>query len=365
MDVQATHSTRARRRRLAAALRLVAGLAALVLPAWAGDFTASTAPLPPTLRDTGLYVDGSMSRVRPENLPFSPQYALWSDGAAKRRWIYLPPGTFIDAARPEAWEFPPGTRLWKEFAHARAVETRYIERLRDGSWRYAAYVWNEDGTDAVLAPEGGRTGLRAAGAPEGRYDIPAQADCRACHEGARVPVLGFGALQLSPDRDPGAVHGTAAGPADVDLRSLVARGLVRNLPASLTERPPRIAASSATARAALGYLHGNCGHCHSGTDSAPPVDLLLAQDIGDAAATDRVLRSMIGRASLYPAAGHATGARVVAPGSARASVIATRMRSRDPQVQMPPLGTRIPDDEGLSLVERWINSLEPTKETAP
>jgi len=31
-------------------------------------------------------------------------------------------------------------------------------------------------------------------------------DCRACHEGRTTPVLGFSALQLSPDRDPNAPH---------------------------------------------------------------------------------------------------------------------------------------------------------------
>ena len=67
------------------------------------------------------------------NLAFSPQYPLWSDGAAKRRWISLPPGTAIDASRPDAWEFPRGTRLWKEFSLDRPVETRFIERLPDGS----------------------------------------------------------------------------------------------------------------------------------------------------------------------------------------------------------------------------------------
>ena len=54
-----------------------------------------------------------------------------------------------------------------------------------------------------------RPGIRempAPKAPGARYTIPAQDDCRACHEGAPVPVLGFSALQLSPDRDPLAPH---------------------------------------------------------------------------------------------------------------------------------------------------------------
>ena len=48
--------------------------------------------LPQRLADTGLYVAGGTT-IRPDVLPFSPQYPLWSDGAAKRRWIWLPPGT--------------------------------------------------------------------------------------------------------------------------------------------------------------------------------------------------------------------------------------------------------------------------------
>ena len=135
-------------------------------------------------------------RVRGDNIAFAPQYPLWSDGTSKRRWIYLPPGAAIDASRVDAWEFPVGTRLWKEFGYDRRVETRYIERLADGSWRFAAYVWNKEGTDAVLAAEDGAV-LPVSAAPGGRYVVPSRNDCLACHEGPSVPVLGFSALQLS------------------------------------------------------------------------------------------------------------------------------------------------------------------------
>jgi hypothetical protein len=79
-----------------------------------GVASAADAPaLPQHLRDTGLYAD--------EVRPFSPQYPLWSDGASKRRWIQVPGGTSIDATRPDAWEFPRGTKLWKEFSHGGRV----------------------------------------------------------------------------------------------------------------------------------------------------------------------------------------------------------------------------------------------------
>ena len=43
---------------------------------------------------------------------------------------------------------------------------------------------------------------------------------------------------------------------------------------------------------------------------------------------------------------------------AQASVLPLRMRSRDPRVQMPPLGTSVPDTEAIALIERWINEIK-------
>ncbi len=115
---------------------------------------ADPAALPTSLRDTGLYSDWDHKTVASANLAYTPQYPLWSDGARKQRWIYLPPGAAIDGHDPDAWQFPVGTKLWKEFAFGRRAETRYMERT-PGGWRYATYVWMADGHDAVLAPKAG------------------------------------------------------------------------------------------------------------------------------------------------------------------------------------------------------------------
>jgi hypothetical protein len=342
---------------LALAATICVGAALATFEKAAVDVRAG--PLPERLSETGLFVEGSAIQVRPGVLQFSPQYPLWSDGATKQRWIKLPPGTFIDATRADAWTFPRGTRLWKEFSlGGRRVETRFIERLADGSWRYATYVWNEAGSDAVLAPPAGIPLHPISGGRDGRYAVPSEPDCRACHEGAAVPVLGFSALQLSSDRDPLAPHAEAPHPGDIDLRTLVARGWLRNLPPTLVDKPPRIAAASPAERAALGYLHGNCGHCHSNANdsgASVPVNMVLAQDVTDPEAVDKVLRSLIGASSRFHLDGTQTAAKLVAPGAARLSVLPMRMRSRDPRVQMPPLGTVISDSVGLALIERWID----------
>jgi len=327
------------RRRLALLLAVASALACTLVQAGG---------LPPLLSQSG-FTDDNL-------LPFSPQYPLWSDGTSKRRWISLPQGTRINGSDKDAWVFPVGTRFFKEFAlDGRKVETRVIERVADG-WEFGVYVWRADGSDAELAPEAGIAALPVPGAPGGRYVVPSRYDCLACHEGASVPVLGFTALQLSPDRDALAPHADETNP--LDLRELVRRGLIEGLPASLLDTPPRIAAGSPLERAALGYLHANCGHCHGTADQSVPVALRLAQKVQDARTARAALGSMLGAPSRFRAPEAPDMARIVVPGRADDGVLPLRMRSRDPRVQMPPVGTRIPDPEGLALIGRWIESLE-------
>lgn len=111
-----------------------------------------------------MYATGRSGRTAAAVLSFSPRYPLWTDGADKRRWIQLPPGSHIDASEPDAWQFPAGTRLWKEFGYGgRPVETRLIERPADGQRRFATYVWNDAGTERVrVFLRTRRTGMQLA-----------------------------------------------------------------------------------------------------------------------------------------------------------------------------------------------------------
>lgn len=319
-----------------------------------GPATRAETPLPRTLSEAGLYEDFERKRVREDALHFAPQYALWSDGASKRRWLQLPAGASIDASDPDVWKFPVGTRLWKEFSFdARRVETRLIERTPKG-WRFAVYVWNPDESEASLAPEEGlRNHLPLS--PGLAYDIPSVADCQACHEPHPAVILGFSAFQLSPDVDPNAPHAEERR-TTLTLPTLVERGLVKGLPANLLQTPPRIAATSPVTRAALGYLHANCGNCHNaraplsnlGLDLLHPVAVRRLED-------EPALRTAVGRRGRYRQAVSGGTADVhVMPGTPELSTVALRMRSRNPAHQMPPLATKRRDKEAVALVERWI-----------
>jgi len=307
---------------------------------------------PERLADTGLFADVATGLLGPGVLPYVPQYALWTDGAVKRRWIRLPPGASIDASDPDRWQFPPGTRLWKEFSvGGRRIETRYLARAADGTWTYATYVWTADGSDARLAPA---QGVRAAASsrPGVPYDVPGTADCRACHEGHPSVVLGFGALQLSPDRDPGALHPGVPEPGAVDLAALVQRGLVQGLPPEVLARPPRIDAPTPRARAALGWLHANCASCHNGDGPLASLGLSLEQRVGAPGGAAAALATAVGVvARLRP--GGAEALRL-APGHPEKSLVVARASSRAPTLQMPPFGTHLVDEEAVALLSTFI-----------
>jgi mono/diheme cytochrome c family protein len=331
---------------IASRRRSRAFLAAFALASWAA---AAPAAPPATLAETGLYADFERRVLAPEVLAFEPQYPLWSDGARKRRWILLPPDTAIDASDPDLWRFPAGTRFWKEFGFERPVETRYMELGVDGRWSFATYLWSADGTTATLAPARGarRAAESAPGVP---YDVPGVADCRACHGGHPATVLGFSALQLSPDRDPRAPHAGLPSPDAVDLTALVARGLVTGLPQPIAAHAPRVRAATAEGRAALGYLHGNCASCHNAR--GPLAELGLSLEVR-ADGEPEALTTAVAQVARYRPAGAAEALRV-APGDPAASLLVRRLGSRQPLVQMPPMSTHAVDEEALALVVEWI-----------
>jgi hypothetical protein len=335
--------------RLRAPLALAA-VAFLLAGCGAAQPPAAAPPLPERLSETGLYADPARHEVAPGNLPFSPQYPLWTDGATKRRWIRIPDGAFVDASDPDAWAFPVGTRLWKEFAFERRVETRMIERTAQG-WRYATYRWTADESDAFLAPEEGVRGAHEI-RPGVRHDLPGRLDCLACHASGQGPVLGFSALQLSPLRDPLAPHAAPPEPGAVDLRSLVARGLVRGLPGAVDPDSVAIPAASARERAARGWLHANCAACHNPRGPLADLGLDLAFRV---AAPGDLAPGLVGEPSRFlPRALRGGPAARVVPGAPEASVLLHRVSSRDPAEQMPPLGSRLVDDEARALLEAWI-----------
>lgn len=130
-------------------------------------------------------------------------------------------------------------------------------------------------------------------------------------------MLGVSALQLSAQRDPLAPNAEPWRPGDFDLDALVARKLVRGLPVEHTNTPPEIPASSATERAALGYLHANCGHCHNSSGPLADLELDLSQSVVQYASPAREMAGL-----QAPSEFHIYGAtRRIVPGQPALSVL--------------------------------------------
>ncbi len=312
---------------------------------------------PRRLSETGLTLaDGS---VDPRNRPFAPQYPLWTDGAAKSRWIRLPEGAAIGVADVDAWRFPPGTVVWKEFAWGgRKVETRMIRRNPGGDWSFASYAWNEDQTDAILAPESGIPGVFEV-APGRRHSIPGAADCLACHGSAPAVILGFSALQLSDDRDPLAPHAEPLPRGAITLRALVEEGRLFPPRPDLASRPPRIREADPVGRAALGYLSGNCGSCHNPRGPLARLGFSFLHEVAGGPGAPEPARALaVGARSRFAVPGvPPESSLVLAAGDPSRSAALHRMRSRRPSSQMPPLGSVVADTTAIQLVRRWIEGL--------
>jgi hypothetical protein len=293
------------------------------------------------LSETGLYSDFAARSLGPGVRGFEPAFKLWSDGADKARWIALPEGATIDTSDMSHWSFPVGTRVWKEFSLAGVqLETRLIERYGSGPSDYwmGAFVWQADGSDAVLSESGAENLLGT------EHDAPARDRCPACHNGEPGRVLGFSALQF------------AESPGAFDLAALAAEGWLSEPPADGAGY--RIS-GDADSVAALGYLHANCGNCHNPHGAAwPDTQMLLRLDIqASAVQSSPVVESLVGQRLQYYRDQDGTITQRVVAGHPESSGLIARMQVRGPKEQMPPLATEQVDAAGVEIVSRWIASL--------
>lgn len=312
----------------------------------------SFAEVPPLLSETGLYEDFPSKKVNPKHFYFEPQYPLWTEGAEKSRWISLPAGQKIDNSNQDQWSFPIGTKIWKEFRFSKRVETRLIEKLNDGTWAFATYLWNEDDSQATLAPT---AGVKNYFPLEGGkfHDIPSAQQCLRCHSRGGDRVLGFDALQLSHDRDSLALHSGKLSENAVTVKTLVEKNLLTK-PGSLLENAPRIYSTSDLGRAAMGYLHGNCGHCHNPNGSAAFTKMYLrhlnsafeeAQEPAFSTTVEVLTRN-------FKIPGAEKTYRIL-PNYKELSAIHYRMENGT----MPPIGSSVIDTKAVDLLGEWISHL--------
>jgi hypothetical protein len=304
-----------------------------------------------TLAGTGLCADAACMQINAGILEYEPRFQLWDDTAAKRRWIYLPPGAKIDTSNMDYWVFPVGTKVWKQFTRdTTRVETRMIMKMLDddtapGAWFYAAYQWNAAQNATTLVTD------RVANANGTQHDIPSRRDCRnGCHERLSSRVLGFDAIQLDYTASAGLT----------DLSDLVAANLLSVPPSGAAPYFPL--PGTAVDAAALGYLHGNCGQCHNPTSDVSMADInfdlrLRPSMLGSVQTTPTYATTVNADAKIQYEENGTTLTKLIVPGMPAQSAVIGRMNSMISIRSMPPIAVETVDPDGQAALTAWISSL--------
>ena len=320
----------------------VAGIALVLLgaaPATIVSDTAITASaFPASLAEFGFFTDASANKPAAGVVAYRLNTPLWSDGADKLRFVYLPPGAKAKSGGEGLIAYPVGAALIKTFAFGpRKLETRVLLHRAEG-WVALPYQWNAAQTEARLVLGGARVPLTTPQGTAISYSIPNKNQCKECHGLAGVV--------------------TPIGPR---ARNLSAPWLAAQVKAKRLDRSPAVAlrlpvwedrAKAPAAPVARGYLDANCGHCHNPMGSASNSGLDLRWEQNDPA--------LLGIMKRPVAAGRGAGKHEfdIVPGDPDRSILTYRMASLEGGVAMPELGKATVDGEGVKAVRAWIAEMK-------
>ena len=288
-----------------------------------------------SLKETGCLDPNNAATPPPGLLGYEVNSPLWSDGATKDRWLFVPEGMKISVLPDGDFDVPPGSTAVKTFSvGGRKVETRLFVRYPDATWAGYSYEWNDTQTDATLLAEGKTKALPSGGS----WTFPSRAECFACHTSVAGFTLGLEVRQL--DRDENGTNQLERFARVLDRQVLP--DAARRLRAADTP----LASDEERAR---GYLHSNCAMCHREGFGAGAATFDLRIDTPFSATRT---------CNASPQGGDlgASGAKIVLPGDPSRSTLALRMRALD-QNRMPPLASHVVDETGALAIEAWIRGL--------
>lgn len=325
--------------------------------------TTTTSDFPATLSATRLFADLTDLSPAPGVLPYTPNLKFWSDHAVKSRWFCIPDATSrMTWSRDGSWTYPSGQFWVKHFdletergnpaSPKKRIETRLLVKNDSGVYG-VSYRWNEAGTEAHLAPDGGEdfpVNITVDSSPYSQlWSIPSRSQCITCHSPEAGYSLSFNTRQLNRDN-------TLNGFSGNQLDLLCSQGCFSNTPPSSNVLPrhvrPDETAYSLEARV-RSYLAVNCAYCHAGSSgTAPPAwdgrHHLTLDETG----------LINGNTSV------AGGAyKLIVPGDSAHSVALQRMGATGGFTRMPPLGSHEIDTTNLALITDWINQSLPNRVT--
>ncbi len=320
---------------------------------------------PALLSQTGAF--SNLATLTPATgiIPYEVNSPLWSDGAAKRRWIAVPNdgapygvNEMIGFTRTGNWSFPAGTVFIKHFempmdsrnpSLIKRLETRFVVRSAEGGVYGVTYKWRSDGSDADLLPGSLNEDITVytpSGPRTQTWFYPSQQSCFSCHNDDAKHVLGVSTRQLN-----GTFTYPSSGVTDNQLRTWTKIGLFSSPPAeselAALDRLVPVSAPSATLEHRMrSYLDANCAHCHQPGTPRGFFDARFDTPLANQRIVDGTVANALG----------ITDARVVAPQSVARSIMHRRMNTNDGN-KMPTLARNVIDVAAVSTLEQWIASL--------
>lgn len=309
---------------------------------------------PKHLSKSGLFASIKDHQLAPGVDSYQINASPWEDQLQAHRFIAIPNGTPLgqytrnrlqQGEIKDAWSFPNGSILGKTLSlpdeasqsgAARKLETQILHRYQD-RWMAYSYIWNENQTDAELAPSEGDT-IQLDSSPLFQHKVPGRTECILCHTIQAGTVLGFNEGQLN-------------------MRARSRSELARFTRLGYFEKRPRRkqkifvdpydSAQDLNSRA-RSYLHVNCAHCHRfGGGGTAIFDVRYPLD--DKASKLFASLPIQGTFGIQ-------GAQIIAPQDPAASILYYRM-SKLGQGRMPHFGANTIDLQGLDMLRQWIQSL--------
>lgn len=330
----------------------------------------------PKLSDYKFF-EGEMKDQKPSLnvLPFEPRSTLFTDYAHKKRFVWIPKGVKAAyAADGKILELPVGSALIKNFYYTnvqpnnttRIVETRVMIRKATG-WIFANYVWNNAQTEAFFDLQGSITSIEWKDdnnvLKSTDYRIPEESQCIVCHKSkttvnsvevtTNIPI-GIKPQNLNFNYNYGSETKN-------QLQKWIEVGYLENnfsLPSESNSVVDYNDQAKPLEKRVRSYFDSNCAHCHDDERHCDYRPMKFGYN-KTGLSNGQGLTNLGVCVDTQDMQGFPSAlGKIVTPGNTERSMLHFRVSTNDETYRMPLHGRTMVHDEGVALIEQWINSLQ-------
>ena len=338
----------------------------------AGGVGGTPSGPPQFLSEWGLFKSIPDQIPEDDVVPYEVTAPLFTDDAAKFRFVQLPDGEVIDYDETARWTNPPGTIYVKTFAYPvderdlelgyQLIETRLLVFNETGADTWT-YVYPEgDNSDAERINWGPILDVSYINALGEQvlldYEVPSVPQCTECH-GVATRSLGPSTGMFNRDND----YGDGIGIQN-QIDYMNSLGMFDEEPEPVVENrttyvsDPGVNTAAGLHDRVRSYMDSNCAHCHAPdgeiSDKGLYVDYQsMNPDTGTSFFTWGVCKP-------HSSGGNGLDCEQpldVVPGDPDSSFLICRMESVAAGERMAPLGRTIVHAEGVALLREWVQEL--------